>query len=106
MDKVYVAVFTNQDRQFDECGRGHLPLFNPVLGVYEDLWDAINAVCKFLYTDHKEFEVLDDTSCVDEKGNTIGWEYNFSYKDKNTSASAYYEIQIIAEYITPKKEQL
>ena len=104
MKKVYVAVFSVQDREFDECGRGYLPLFNPVFGVYERLTDAINAVCELIYSDKEKYDVLDDTSCVDENGNLIGWEYTFSYTDKDTGAHGFYELRISTEYITPKKE--
>ena len=104
--RVYTAVFTNQDRQFDECGRGYLPLFHSVFGIYEEMWDAITAVSEFLYSEHKEYEVLEDCACTDGKGQHIGQSYTFRYEDKNTGASAIYEIDITEEYITPKKKPL
>ena len=57
----------------------------------------------FLYSEHKEFEVLEDSPCSDENGYTIGYSYTFTYKDKNTGAFGYYEIEISEEYITHKK---
>lgn len=103
MTKVYTAVFTTQDREFDECGHGHLPLFHSVFGIYEELWDAISAVSHFLYSEHKDFVVLEDCPCSDENGYTIGYSYTFTYEDKNTGAFGYYEIEISEEYITHKK---
>ena len=99
---VYAAVFTTQDRKLDECGHGYLPRFNAIFGIYENLWDAIGEVSKYLY-DHEEYEILEDTPSTDDKGNTIGWNYTFSYADKHTSAFGYYELEIIGEYITPKQ---
>lgn len=104
MDKVYTAIFTSQDRQFDECGRGYLPLFHSVFGIYENMWDAISDVSKFLYSEHKEYEVLEDCACTNEKSQHIGQSYIFRYEDKNTGAYGLYEIEISEEYITPKKE--
>lgn len=103
MKEVYVAVFTNQDRNFDEFGHGYLPLFHPIYGIYEDKWDAISAVSKFLYSDHKEeYEVLEDTSCLDGEGRTIGHTWTFRYEDKRTGAFGLYEIEVSTEYITSK----
>lgn len=103
MNQIYAAVFSNQIRTFDECGRGYLPLFHSVFGIYEDMRDAITAVSKFLYSDHKEeYEVLEDIWCSDEKGQTIGYVWTFRYEDKNTGAFGLYEIEISTEFITPK----
>ena len=103
MNKIYAAVFTSQDRTFDECGRGYLPLFNSVFGIYEDMWDAITAVSRFLYSDNKEkYEVLEDIWCSDDKGQTIGHAWTFRYEDKNTGAFGLYEIEVSTEFITPK----
>lgn len=33
-DKVYIAVFSSQERNFDECEYSHLPLFHTIFGVY------------------------------------------------------------------------
>ena len=104
--QVYVAVFTSQDRQFDECGRGNLPLFHSIYGIYENMWDAITAVSEFLYSEHKEYEVLEDCEYTNGKGQHIGQSYTFRYEDKNTGAFGLYEIEISKEYITPKKKPL
>ena len=102
MNKVYAAIFTSQNREFDECGHGYLPLFHSVFGIYENLWDAISEVSRFLYSEHKEYEVIEDCRSSDENGNTIGYNFTFRYKDKNTGAFGLYEIEISTEYITPK----
>lgn len=99
--EIYVAVFSSQDREFDECGYGYLPLFNPVFGVYEDLWDAISNVSKYLH-EHDEYEILEDTGSSDGNGHTIGWSYTFRYEDKATGAFGLYELEILAEYIHKK----
>ena len=104
--RVYTAVFTSQDRQFDECGRGNLPLFHSVFGIYENMWDAISDVSKFLYSEHEEYEVLEECPCTDGYGKHIGQSYTFRYEDKNTGAFGLYEIEISEEYITPKKKPL
>mgnify|MGYP006992064537 FL=1 len=103
MKEVYVAVFTNQDRNFDEFGHGYLPLFHSIYGIYEDKWDAINAVSKFLYSDNKEeYEVLEDAPCQNGEGITIGHTWTFRYEDKRTGAFGLYEIEVSTEYITTK----
>ena len=103
MKKVYTAVFTSQDREFDEFGKGYLPLFDSVFGIYEDMWDAISAVCDFLHSNDRGYEVVEDARCSDGEGHTIGWTYTFRYEDKNTGAFALYEMEISEHYITPKK---
>lgn len=101
MTKVYTAIFTNQDREFVWSGK-QLPLFDSLFGIYEELWDAVSAVSHFLYSEHKEFVVLEDCPCSDGNGHTIGYSYTFTYKDKNTGAFGHYEIEIREGYITPK----
>ena len=49
-EEVCVAVFTAQDRHFDEFDRSYLPLFHSIYGVYEDMNDALNDVYTFLYS--------------------------------------------------------
>lgn len=102
MNRIYVAVFTNQDRTFDEFGRGYLPLFHSVFGIYEDMWDAISAVSKFLYSDNKEYDVLENNPCSDGEGRTIGYTWTFRYEDKSTGAFGLYEIEVSTEFITQK----
>lgn len=103
MNRIYAAVFTSQDRNFDECGYGYLPTFHSVFGIYEDMWDAISAVSKFLYSDHKEeYEVLEDSPSLNGEGKTIGHTWTFRYEDKRTGAFGLYEIEVSTEFVTPK----
>lgn len=103
MTKVYAAIFTTQDREFDECGHGYLPLFHSVFGIYEDMSDAYHDVCNFLYNGFYKVEVTEEYYHSDDYGNTIGYSYTFKYKDPDTEAVGTYQLEIREGYITPKR---
>lgn len=102
-EEVSVAVFTSQNRCFDEFELSYLPLFHPIFGVYEDMDDALNDVCAFLYSDNKEkYEVIEDHYLVTDNGKIFGREFTFKYSDKKYGGYALYELLVQKESVYGK----
>ena len=101
--QVCVAVFTAQDRHFDECECSYLPLFHSIYGVYEDMNDALNDVYTFLYSGNEEkYEVIEEHSLVSDKWENYGYEFTFKYTDKKYGGYALYELLVQKEPVYEK----
>ncbi|MBO5080395.1 MAG: hypothetical protein J6B82_05885 [Bacteroidaceae bacterium] len=102
-EEICVAVFTAQDRHFDEFDRSYLPLFHSIYGVYEDMNDALNDVYTFLYSgNEEEYEVIEEHSLVSDKGEYYGHEFTFKYTDKKYGGYALYELLVQKESVYGK----
>ena len=103
--RVYTAVVKKQIKFFDPQGIGFIPSFDTILGVYEDMCDAIDDVYDTLCSKNRRMETGKNNPIVDKNGNTVGFDYIFRYEDKETGASAFYEIEIKEQIITPKRNK-
>lgn len=97
-NKVYIAVFTKQERHFDECGRGYLPLFHSVFCVSDNKNVVLNRIYEEFYNEDK-YEILDTTYaiCDDGDGEVT---FTIKYTDKrNNDVYAIYELEVLKEFI-------
>lgn len=101
---VYVAVFTRQDRVFDDTERSYLPLFYSVLGVYKDFESAFTAACEVVYGD--KMSEVDSCYSFNDRGETIGHSWTFRYDYDKYGGYALYELEISKEYITESNEKI
>lgn len=102
-EEVCVAVFTAQDRHFDECECSHLPLFHSIFGVYKDMNDALDDVYAYLYSDNRDkYEVIGDRRCVSDNMEVFGHEFTFKYTDKKYGGYALYELLVQKEPVYEK----
>ncbi|MBR4043115.1 MAG: hypothetical protein IKJ10_00520 [Bacteroidaceae bacterium] len=102
-EEVCVAVFTAQDRHFDECECSHLPLFHSIFGVYEDMNDALDDVYAYLYSDNGEkYEVIEERCVSSDKMEGFGREFTFKYTDKKYGGYALYELLVQKESVYGK----
>ncbi len=102
-EKVYIAVFSSQERNFDECEYSRLPLFHTIFGVYESMDDALGDVYDYFYNMYgDQYEETDHTPFRDEQGVVFGHEFTFKYTDRKFGGYALYTLQVEAAEVYPK----
>lgn len=96
--KVYIAVFTKQERHFDECERGYLPLFHSVFCVSEDKNTVLNRIYEEFYNEGK-YEILETTYVICDDGDGEV-KFTIKYTDKrHNDVYAIYELEVLKEFI-------
>ena len=97
--KVYIAVFTKQERHFDECERGYLPLFHSVFCVSDNKNVVLNRIYKEFYDDDKGYEIIDETNARCDDGDDE-LTFTIKYTDKRyNDVYAIYELEVLKEFI-------
>jgi hypothetical protein len=97
-NSVYVAVFSDQEFHYDDCGCSHLPQFYPVYGVFEDIGDARLKIYDHIYgCEYAKYEEVEFIT-----SNTGNETYVFKYVDETYGGYAIYTLQVIEERITKK----
>lgn len=95
-NKVYIAVFTEQERHFDEFGHGYLPLFHSVLCVSDDKNTVLNRVYQFY---DEGYEILDAIYArCDDGDNEITLTIKYTDKRYN-NVYAIYKLEVLKEFI-------
>lgn len=97
-NKVYIAVFTKQERHFDEFEHGYLPLFHTVFCVSDDKNIVLNRIYKEFY-DEGKYEILDTIYArCDDGDDEIT--FTIKYTDKRyNDVYAIYELEVLKEFI-------
>ena len=94
---VYIAVFSNQERNFDEFGHGYLPLFHPVFKISHDKNKVLDEVYRHFYADDS-YEVTEEVCSIHDDGDN-GYTFTIKYNDRTSDAHAVYTLDILKEFI-------
>lgn len=94
---IYIAVFSDQKRHFDEFGHGYLPLFYPVFKLSYDKSKVLDAVYRSFYSDDS-YEIIEEIHSAYEDGDNR-MTLTFRYNDKDSGAYAIYTLEVIREFI-------
>ena len=95
-NKVYIAVFTKQERHFDEFGHGYLPLFHSVFCVSDDKNTVLNRIYEF-YNEGYEFLDAIYARCDDGDDEIT---LTIKYTDKRyNDVYAIYKLEVLKEFI-------
>lgn len=99
-NSVYVAVFSDQEFHYDDCGYSHLPEFHAVFGVFEDIGDAHLRIYGLIYgCKYAKYEELEFNT-----DNIGGETYIFKYVDEEHGGYALYTLQVVRKSITKKSD--
>ena len=97
-NKVYIATFTKQERNFNEFEQGYLPLFHSVFCVSDDKNVVLNKIYKEFYNEEK-YEILDTIYARCDDGDD-GITFTIKYTDKRyNDVYAIYELEVLKEFI-------
>lgn len=100
---VYIAVFSSQERHFDDFERSYLPLFHTVFGVYEDMGDAVNDVYRYFFNKEEDgYEMVEINCWQNEHGDVIGHSFTINYTDSKHGGYAVYNLDIETETVYKK----
>lgn len=97
-NKIYIAVFTKQERNFNDFEEGYLPLFHSVFCVSCDKNVILNRIYKEFY-DESKYEVLDTTyaRCKDGDDEVT---FTIKYTDKRyNDVYAIYTLEVTTEFL-------
>lgn len=97
-NKVYIATFTKQERNFNEFEQGYLPLFHSVFCVSDDKNVVLNRIYKEFYNEDK-YEILDTIYARCDDGDD---EVTFTIKytdNRYDNVYAIYELEVLTEFI-------
>ena len=94
---IYIAVFSSQERHFDEFGHGYLPLFHTVFRLSYDKDKVLGDVYSTFYS-YDNYEIIEEIQSVHEDGDN-GMTLTFRYNDRNSDAYAIYTLEVMKEFI-------
>lgn len=91
---LYIAVFSNQEKNYNDFGEGYLPSFHPVFSVSHDKNVVVDEIFSRFY--NKEDYEITEFSGYDE------YTFTIKYTDKRyKDVYAIYTLEVLKDVIRP-----